>query len=179
MTEATTGLGPLEKLQAPEARRSTEAKATMRPLTFTVGGETVSLRILTISEGKPFAQFAGGKLADLLDTSTTGDALVALGRRLMASSAEEMIDLVLRYDLDEVIPREVDDEAGLLRSSWFEDHATLEEVEGAFLGVLTVAIPFGRRLRRMIDGGSWSELIRTIVAMYRESQATPSPTPTR
>lgn len=175
------GLTALERLQTPEARRSAEGKATMRPLSFTLGGETVELRVLTIREGEGFKRFAQSKLQEILETRLdNGDAVMHLASRLLGRSAEEMIDLVLRYDLDGVIPREVDDEAGMLRSEWVETRATLEEVEGAFLAVLSVSFPFVRRLMQLGQGADWGKLLATAQqAFSSRSSSVTSQTPTR
>lgn len=179
--QGARGLTALERLQTPEARRSAESKATMRPVTFTLGGETVELRVLTIRESEGFKGYASGKLQEILGTRLDeGDAIVQLAGRLLNRSAEEMIDLVLRYDLDQTIPRETDDEAGVLRSEWIETRATLEEVEGAFLAVLSVSFPFVRRLMQLGQGADWGKLIATAQqALSSSSSSKTSQTPTR
>ena len=177
-SKGARGLTPLERMQSPEARRSTESKATMRPVSFTLGGETTELRVLTIRESQGFKTYASGKVAEILATQG-GDQYVALVQRLLSQSAEEMIDLVLRYDLDEVIPREVDDEAGLLRSDWVETRATLEEVEGAFLAILSVSFPFVRRAMQLAQGADWVQLAQTVQAALTTSSSKTSQTRTR
>lgn len=181
-TDTAQGLSPLERLQRPGERRSTESKATMRPLSFTIGGETVNLRVLPIRQGEAVKTYAGAKLTELLSVRTdNGEQMVSLAHRLLTQSAEEMIDLVLRYDVDEVMPRIVDDEAGLLRSDWVEERATLEEVETAFLEVLAVLFPFVRRVRQLAQGANWGQLLSALqgaLASSKRPSAT-SQTPTR
>lgn len=169
-------LGALERALPP---RSREQRVTAAPVSFKLGGEDVSLRVLTIAEAREWKRYASAKVAELAGTKLDGDALVELLTRLLRYGVDEQIDLVLRYDADDVIPGKlVDDEAGLYRSSWIDEHATELEVEDAFLGVVTVGLPFGRRLRSLIEGQDWATLLRSLRELQQQSTQRTPPTPT-
>lgn len=164
--------GKLSALERQLPARSLEQRVTQAPVEFRLGGEPVSLRVLTIAEAREWKAYVSAKLGELAGTQTTGDALVELLMRILRDSTDELLDVVLRYDLDGIIPgREVDDEAGLYRSTWVDEHATELEVEDAFLAVVTVGLPFGRRVRSLVEGQDWTALLRSL----RELQSQPTP----
>lgn len=153
-------LGALERQLPP---RPLEKRVTQAPVEFRLGGEPVTLRVLTIAEARPWKAYVTAKLGELAATQATGEALVELLMRLLRDSTAELLDVVLRYDVDGIIPaRTIDDSDGLYRSSWVDEHATELEVEDAFLSVVTVGLPFGRRIRSLVEGQDWPTLLRSL-----------------
>lgn len=164
-------------------QRTLEERITQAPVSFKLGGETHELRVLRIGEVRSWKAYASGKLAEIMGTDTTGDKLLELAMRIMRQGVDEQLDLILRYDVDETIAgRYVDEERGLIGSTWVEEHATELEVEHAFLGVLSVGFPFARRVRALVEGQDWGGLLKTIGELTskptRSTPTTPS-SPTR
>lgn len=160
-------------------QRTIEQRVTQAPVEFQLGGEPVRLRVLTIAEARSWKQYVSAKLGELASTQATGDALVELLTRLLRDSTDELLDVVLRYDLDRTIPGQVvDDESGLYRSSWVDEHATELEVEDAFLAVVTVGLPFGRRVRSLVEGQDWTALLRSLRELQQQTTPTTRRQPT-
>lgn len=167
----------LAALERALPQRTREQRVTEAPVEFRLGGEPVSLRVLKIAEAREWKRYASEKLAAIAGTPMGGEQLVELLQRIMRQGVDEQIDLVLRYDVDRTIPGLViDDEAGLYRSTWVDEHATELEVEDAFLSVVTVGLPFGRRVRQLFAAGlDWTTIVRSL----RELQQQPTPTTPR
>jgi hypothetical protein len=158
-----SGRDSLTSLDRARPQRSAEQRVTQAPITFSLGGETVQLRVLTINESRTWKQYASAKIGELAASKLDGDALVTLLTRMLRDGVDEQIDLVLRYDVDGTIPAtRVDDERGLLTSSWIDERATEYEVEEAFLAVVTVGLPFVRRARSLLAGQDWTALLKSL-----------------
>jgi hypothetical protein len=165
----------LSALERQLPQRTREQRVTQAPVELTLGGESLSLRVLRIAEARAWKSYTSAKVGAIASTEAKGEAIVELLTRVLRDGTDEMLDVVLRYDVDETIPgRYVDDEAGLVRSSWVDEHATEQEVEDAFLAVLTVGLPFGRRAKTLIDSQDWMGLLRAMRALQSSTPTTPS-----
>ena len=107
-------------------------------LSVTLGGETFALRVLPIAANRKWtahlASEIGAKL-DNLDPIERADDVAAL----LAQQAETMMDLLIAYDVDSVLPER----------EWIDTHATDTECYEAMKRVTAAAYPFGPDLLRI------------------------------
>jgi hypothetical protein len=110
-----------------------------RVIHLTLGGEDKPLRVLTVEENRGWTSAFATAVRDKLAESGTPETMDRLAD-LLGESIEAMLDLVLAYDLDHVLPDR----------DWIDTHATDREVYDGIKKVVTAAYPFGPDLRKIV-----------------------------